>query len=165
MEFLNLLTIEQKFDLLKLIIPILGAIISIFIFYLTKRKEINFKIHEQRKIKYEHYLSLYEKVFSNPDSVKNGELPIGREEWMKIQIGIILYGSDKVIKKIVKMNDIGRSNSNINLNIIVELGELMHLMRKEVGLSNKNVSIRDSLSFFITDIKDKKHDTLFRKWI
>ena len=114
-------------------------------------------------MKYEHYLSLFEKVFADPTTVEEGKLPIEKEEWIKMQIGIILYGSDKVAKKIVEMNEIGRNNNSENPNIIIKLGELMHLMRKEVGLSNKNMSIRDSLSFFITDIKDKKNDFLFKK--
>ncbi|WP_069999655.1 hypothetical protein [Cellulosilyticum sp. I15G10I2] len=164
--FWNSLSTTEQLELIKQIVPtlsiVIGAIISFSIFSLTKRKETNFKVHEQRKIKYENYLSIFQKVLANADLFEKGEIPFDKEEWMEMQIGVIIYGSDKVIKKIVEMNEFSRNEESYDKNLLIlKLGELMHLMRKEVGLSNKEVSIRDSLSFFITDIKDEKFDYLF----
>lgn len=162
--FWKSLSIEQQLELVKQIVPtlsiVIGAIISISIFLLTKKKEINFKVHEQRKIKYENYLELFKKSLINREVINDGKLPFEHEEWMDMQIGLILYGSDKVVKKINELNDIARYPSD-DKNILVALGELMHLMRKEVGLTNKKVSIRDSLSLIITDIKDPQFDKWF----
>ncbi|MTI67507.1 MAG: hypothetical protein FH753_13055 [Firmicutes bacterium] len=162
------LTIEQKLDLLKQIVPtvsiVIGAMVSLFVFSKTKEKEIEFKVHAQRKEKYEKYLAFYQKTLANVDKIKQGELPISREEWIDIQLGLIVYGSEEVIHKTVELNKIGRSKEySNNQMILVKMGELMHIMREEVGLSNKNLSIRDSLSLLITDIFDSKYDDLFSK--
>jgi len=163
-EFWSLLSTDQKFDLVKQLVPILsivvGAIISIVIFYFTKKKEIDFKVHDQRKEKYESYLQFYQKVFANVSNLKEGELPISKEEWMELQLNLVIYGSDKVLKKIVEMNEIGREDGDKNQMILL-LGEIIQLMRKEVGLSNKDLTIRDNLSLFVTDIHDVKYDCIF----
>lgn len=166
-SFFNSLSTTQQVELIKQVVPTasigISAIISFIIFFMTKTKEIKFKVHEQRKIKYEHYLSLFQRTLASPEAIKNGILPVEKEEWMKMQIGIIIYGSDRVIKKIVELNDLSRNpEEKDNQLLIVKLGELMHIMRKEVGLTNKNVSIRDSLSLFIIDIKEDKYNYLFK---
>jgi len=167
-DFWNSLTVEQQVELIKQVVPtlsiVIGAIISIIIFLMTKQKEIKFKIHEQRKIKYDEYLTLFKKTLVNPEIIEKGNLPFNREKWIAMQFGLIIYGSDKVLNKITELNNIARTNQEKNNElIIVKFGELIHIMREEVGLTNKNISIRDSLSLFITDINDEKYDHLFSK--
>lgn len=158
-KFWNLLTLDQKLDLLKQVIPVIsivaGATISIFSFTLTKRKEINFKIHEQRKKKYEECLNFYQKIFSNNS--------FDIEEFIRLQQELYLYGSNKVLLKIIEMNEIGRGNQiDRNDILLVLFGQLLQLMREEIGLTNKQISIRDSLSLFVTDVYDEKYDFLFK---
>ncbi|MBN1467233.1 MAG: hypothetical protein JW924_00775 [Fusobacteriaceae bacterium] len=158
-KFWNLLTLDQKLDLLKQVIPVIsiviGATISIIIFALTKRKEINFKIHEQRKKKYEECLNFYQKIFSNNS--------FDIEEFIRLQQELYLYGSNKVLLKIIEMNEIGKGNQiNRNDILLVLFGQLLQLMREEIGLTNKQISIRDSLSLFVTDVYDEKYESLFK---
>ncbi|MDP8267522.1 MAG: hypothetical protein P9L97_02220 [Candidatus Tenebribacter davisii] len=164
-DFWNSLSANQQISLLQQIVLtlsiIIGAVVSITIFSMTKRKEIKFKVHEQRKDRYKAYLTIYVKALSNPEATIKGTLPMPKEEWAQIQMDLILYGSAKVLYKIIEMNKMGRVCDTTDKNIIIKLGELIHVMRKEVGLTNKKLSIRESLSLFITDIFESKYDYLF----
>ena len=133
------------------------------IFNKNKKKEINFKIHEQRKDKYEEYLELIKKMFSGIKEVKKGELPFKKDEWLDAQFGLLLYASDKVIDK---ANAIRNVNSNDDkYTVLFELGSMILLMRKEIGLDNKDLTIRECLSTFINDINDEKYDESYNSYI
>lgn len=144
-EVWSKLDISGKSDILKVLIPTVGVVIStigsVLIFNKNKKKEINFKIHEQRKDKYEEYLELIKKMFSGIKEVKKGELPFKKDEWLDAQFGLLLYASDKVIDK---ANAIRNVNSNDDkYTVLFELGSMILLMRKEIGLDNKDLTIRE----------------------
>ena len=166
-EFWKSLTTDQKTDIIKVLIPaisvLLGAMISLYTFSRTKKKEINFKIHEQRKIKYEQYLILIKKVFTKVDEINKGEMPIDKEEWYDIQLGIALYGSNIVFKKLNELTNPEQDSNPIDL--VFKLGDLIKVMRKEVGLNNRNLSIRECLSSIVTDIHDPKYDKEYKRYL
>lgn len=166
-EVWSKLDISGKSDILKVLIPTVGVVIStigsVLIFNKNKKKEINFKIHEQRKDKYEEYLELIKKMFSGIKEVKKGELPFKKDEWLDAQFGLLLYASDKVIDK---ANAIRNVNSNDDkYTVLFELGSMILLMRKEIGLDNKDLTIRECLSTFINDINDEKYDESYNSYI
>ncbi|MCK5050221.1 MAG: hypothetical protein KAS53_00680 [Candidatus Cloacimonetes bacterium] len=165
-DFWNSLSTQQQVSLIPQIVItlsiVIGAVVSLIVFSMTKRKEIKFKIHEQRKNRYEAYLTIFTKALSNPQATLKGDLPMPKEEWAQIQMDLILYGSEKVLKKIIEMNEMGRVGDTTDKNIIIKVGELTHIMRKEVGLTNKKLSIRESMSLFITDIFEPEYDYLFK---
>lgn len=161
------LDISGKADILKVLIPTVGIAIStlgtVLIFNKNRKKEINFKIHEQRKDKYEEYLKLIKKVFANAKGIGKNKLPFKEEEWLNAQFGLLLYASDKVIDK---ANAIRNVNQNDNTyTVLFELGSMILLMRKEIGLENKDLTIRECLSAFINDINDKKYDEFYNNYI
>lgn len=165
MELWNNLTTSEKTDILKVLIPTIGVIIStlgsVIIFSKNKKKEINFKIHEQRKDKYEEYLKLIKKIFANVKSNKK-DIPFKEEEWLNAQFGLLLYASDKVIEK---ANAIRSGQHEDSHTILFELGDMILLMRKEIGLDNKNITIRECLSSFINDINNTEYDEPYKKYL
>lgn len=179
MDFINQLTDDQKYELLKLLIKnqsegilkiliptiplVIGSIVTIWIFYNTKKKEINFKIHEQRKAKYEEYLEMIKQIFSNVDSINSGNLPFDRDKWIGIQFGMSLYASDKVFKKVMQLSIVSEHDDPIIL--VFKLGELIKLMRKEVGLNDKNISIRECLSPIIHDIYNDENTKKYKLYM
>lgn len=166
-EFWLGLTKDQQIKLITsifTIIPIvIGAIISIYQFSKTKQKDIDFKLHEQRKEKYEEFLKILEKIISNTGQIEDGEMPFGQEEWMDLQLGMTMYASETVFKKYLDFIRITQEQQSIAG--VVALGELILLMRKEVGFSDSKLTSRDCLRTFITDIEDPKYDKVFNEKI
>lgn len=161
------LDISGKTDVLKVLIPTVGVAIStlgtVLIFNKNRKKEINFKIHEQRKNKYEEYLKLIKKVFANAKGNGKNKLPFKEEEWLDAQFGLLLYASDKVIDKANAIRNVNQGDDTYTA--LFELGSMILLMRKEIGLENKDLTIRECLSAFINDIKDKKYDKSYNSYI
>ncbi|TVX94125.1 hypothetical protein [Paenibacillus agilis] len=170
-SYLMNLTAEQKFDLIKTLIPslmtglsvIIGAFVTVYQINKNKKKEIDFKIHEQRKEKYEELIRIFRDIFVGAQSILEGEIPIDKTHWLNSQLGMTLYGSAEVIKKINKLNEVARAQKSAT-EILVSFGELILEMRKEVGFNDENLSVRECLSLYITDIKESKYDQAFQEY-
>lgn len=169
-SYLLNLTYEQKFELIKSFVPsimtglsvIIGALLTVYQIYRNKKKEIEFKIHEQRKNKYEELIKILRDILVSVGG-DEGEVPINRTQWLNTQLGMTIYGSKNVIKKINKMNEEARAQRS-STEILICFGELILEMRKEVGFDDRGLTIRDCLSLYITDIKDKKYDNIFKEY-
>ena len=157
------LTKDQQIKLISAaftIIPIvIGAMISVYQFSKTKEKDIEFKQHEQRKEKYEEFLKVLEKIFCNVKQVENGEMPFEQEEWFDLQLGMTMYASEEVFRKYLDFTRINQEQQSIEG--VVALGDLILLMRKEVGFSDSKLTSRDCLRTFITDIENPSYDEVF----
>lgn len=96
-------------------------------------------------------------------NINKGKISIKEAEWFDAQFGLILYASDEVYRKALNAT---RSTENTPTEMLFELGALIKLMRKEVGLSSEEeITIRECLSIFITDINDSKYDKEYEKYI
>lgn len=166
-EVWSKLGISGKTDILKVLIPTVGIAIStlgsVLIFNKNKKKEINFKIHEQRKNKYEEYLKLIKKMFASARGNEKGKLPFKEEEWLDAQFGLLLYASDKVVDKANAIRNVDPNDDKYA--VLFELGGMILLMRKEIGLDNKDLTIRECLSAFINDINDPKYDKYYNNYL
>jgi len=170
-SILKNLTDQQYFELLKAIIPsimtgfsiLVGAFLTVYQIYRNKKKEIDFKIHEQRKEKYEELIRIFRDILASVKSGVEGELPFDHTHWLNTQLGMTLYGSQNVIMKINKLNEEARAQKS-STEILCCFGELILEMRKEVGFNDKGLSIRECLSLYITDIKDPKFDQAFNEY-
>lgn len=161
------LDISGKADILKVLIPTVGVAIStlgsVLIFNKNKKKEINFKIHEQRKNKYEEYLQLIKRMLTSIKGNAKDKLPFKEEEWLNAQFGLLLYASDKVIDKANAIRNVNPNDDKYT--VLFELGSMILLMRKEIGLDNKDLTIRECLSAFINDINNEKYDKPYNDYI
>ncbi|TQR47207.1 hypothetical protein [Paenibacillus popilliae] len=170
-SYLISLTSEQKFDLIKTLIPsfmtglsvIIGAFVTVYQINKNKIKEIGFKIHEQRKEKYEELIRIFRDVLVNAQSILEGEIPFDKTHWLNSQLGMTLYGSTEVIKKVNKLNEVARAQRPAT-EVLICFGELILEMRKEVGFNNKGLSVRECLSLYITDINESKYDRAFQEY-
>jgi hypothetical protein len=145
------------------VVQFLAIIISAFIvgyqLKSAKTNEIDFKIHEIHKEQYQKLIDLIKPIFI---AVKNQEkYEINQTEWTDVQMGMSMYASEHVLKAYTKLlrSSLERKDS---LLINRQIGDLILLMRKEVGLNDKNLTSRDVLSPFINDIYNPKYDEYFR---
>lgn len=168
MDILSGLSKDQEIELINSLITaavtavsiLIGVALTVYQLSKNKRKEIDFKIHEQRKIKYEELLRLIREIFVNSKEINQGKMPIDRSQWLDIQLGMTVYASQRVIKLMIIWMNEARSEKP-PAEILLNFGEIILQMRKEVGFNDKNLSIRECLSLFITDIYDQKYDYLF----
>jgi hypothetical protein len=128
----------------------------------AKKLEIDSKIHEQRKVQYNELISLFKKMFI---AIKNPEKDIGttevfsQEEWININFNMSIYASENVFKAYLKMMKTAKENPMM---AVKSLGDLILIMRKEVGYDDSTLTSRQVLSTFINDIDSPDNDKFFK---
>lgn len=104
-------------------------------------------------------------IFANPNQISKGKFPMDRNQWLEIQLGIMVYASQDIFKKYLQIVYSGQSeDEERGYKALLSLGELILAMRKEVGFNDDKLSIRECLSTIVTDINDKKYDEVFKRY-
>lgn len=131
----------------------------------AKIREIESKVYEQRKEGYSKLLALFTKIFAaSKGSPKiddlEGVLGLSPKEYLEIQIVMSTVASEEVLKTysdIIKASQEGEAMLAVR-----RLGDMLLMIRKDVGIKDKDLSNRDVLSNFINDIHDAKYDKYFK---
>lgn len=145
----------------------------------TKEREIDFKVHQQRKEQYSKLIHLLIQIFAsvkntttalnqkeNANTKEDTNCPFSQNDWFDVQLGMSMYASEEVLKAYLTMMDASRQKSEPPMMINIRLGNLILMMRKEVGFKDsKNLTCRDVLGTFITDINDPIYDRYFESSI
>lgn len=158
-------------------IALLSVIITILIFIITRRVEIRYKKHDDKKVQYLKLIDLMQKTFSTPKKDKKGEIVLSDETkrlFFDTGASLLLYGSKRIYRQYLLFREI-TTNPLIkqckyykdNL-VIYIMADILVTMRKEVGLSYFN-SIRnnEALAFFVNDISSNpiaKEDAMNAKF-
>lgn len=174
-EFWLSLTQDNQVAILTTLATVLsifvGAGISIWQIRVTKQREIEERVHEQRKERYEQLLNIVQEILVNTTNIQRGQLPFDRKKWLDLQFGMATYASTEVYQKYIEFRQTAERLDKIKnqgkkpdgMALVVLLGKIVLLMRKEVGLAEGNINVRDFLSTFINDINDPEYDYLFEK--
>jgi hypothetical protein len=104
---------------------------------------------------------MIQKIFMNPAQISKGKFPFDRDQWLDIQMGLMVYASQDVFKKYLQVVHSG-SEEDRGFRSLKSLGELIMAMRKEVGFNDDKLTTRECLSTIIFDINDKKYDDVFK---
>lgn len=159
---MGLISIDQRIQLGSVIVQFLAIVASgLFVGYQiksAKTSEIEFKVHELHKEQYSKLIDLLKKALMAIKDQK--KYKIDQNEWLDVQMGMSMYASGKVLKAYINLIKLSQENKNPML-VTKQIGDLILLMRKEVGLEDSNLTGRDVLSTFITDINDSKYDQYF----
>jgi len=129
----------------------------------AKKREIEFKIHQQRKEIYSKLVRIFIQILvasrnSDNNFDPTSDLPFGQEEWLDAQLGLSMYASRDVLNA---YNEFIKTTQVDKIAGLRKFGELILKMRAEVGLDDSNISSRQILSNFITDINDSSYDKYF----
>ena len=142
-------------------IALLSVIITVLIFVFTRRAEIRYKKHDDKKVQYLKLIKLLEIMFASAKS-KSGSLELTdelRAQFFDTGASLLLYGSKKIYRLYLLFREYTTNpligcckyyNSNDTLHI---MSEILVTIRKEVGLSNFNsIANNEALAFFVNDI-------------
>ena len=163
------ITDQSAFDDRLKIITALAQITSIAIAALaisyqvqsTKEREIQFKIHQQRKETYEDLLKVLEKIIKLSKE-KDPELISKMEpDWRELRPKLIIYASPEVIAAYKAIEHAGLETRSDAYAPVRRIAELYLQMRSEVGFAAEDVPTRQLLSFIITDINESQYNILF----
>jgi len=156
------ISIDQWIQISSVVVQFLAIVASgLFVGYQiksAKTSEIEFKVHELHKEQYSKLIDLLKKALMSIKDQKNYE--INQNEWLDVQMGMSMYASGKVLKAYINLLKSSQENKD-SIAVNRQIGDLILLMRKEVGLEDSNLTSRDVLSTFITDINDSKYDQYF----
>jgi len=129
----------------------------------AKKREIEFKIHQQRKEQYAKLLNLLKNIFTasknsqgNPDQMT---FNFDQDYWFDVQLGMSMYVSEDVLKAYIHLTKTAKENPIMSVR---ELGDILLIMRKKVGFKDSNLSSRQVLSTFINDIYLPQYDEYFK---
>ncbi|HZK71267.1 MAG TPA: hypothetical protein VFD03_07080 [Clostridia bacterium] len=157
-QLLQTLTIDQALQIFSILAS--GAFVGLQI-KSSKKLEIDSKIHQQRKEQYKSLIDLLKKIFimaKNPTNI-DVDMAFTQDEWFNVNLGMSLYASGSVFKAYSDMKKTSIENPKM---AIRKLGDLIVIMRKEVGLDDSTLTSRQILSAFINDIDSPEHDYMFK---
>jgi hypothetical protein len=131
----------------------------------AKIREIESRVYEQRKEGYSRLLALFTKIFAASKGQPKiddleGVLGLSPKEYLEIQIVLSTIASEDVLNtysEIIKASQEGES-----MLAVKKLGDMLLMIRKDVGIKDRTLSNRDVLSNFINDIHDPKYDKYFK---
>jgi hypothetical protein len=129
----------------------------------TKEREIQFRIHQQRKETYEEFLKMMEnisKMTKEKDPDISGKI---ETDLRKLRPKLIVYASPKVIDIYTLIIKAGLEKKGDNITTAKRMAELYRHIRSEVGFSEEDVPTRQLLSLFITDIYESQYNVIFDK--
>ncbi len=134
----------------------------------TKEREMEFKIHQQRREIYLQLLDFIAKLFGaikSQGSTVDATTIINHKEFLDLHFKMIPFASKEVIEiySKIKNPDTEALNKDPGAWAILNLGRLFKQMRKEIGFQEGYIPVRQLLSLWMTDVYDKKYDVLFMK--
>ncbi|MGB7605553.1 MAG: hypothetical protein WBL93_08770 [Lutisporaceae bacterium] len=144
-------------------IAFLSIIVTLILYILGKRSELNLKKHESKKQQYIKLITLLEKVFSeNLPKDKSGNFkltPEIRKDFFDLGSSLLLYGSKKLYKQYIFYRELA-TNPIIERSKYYDDGILMYVIadmlttiRKEVGLNKlDSITSVESLAFFVNNV-------------
>ena len=143
-------------------VALLSVIITVLIFIFSRRAEIRYKKHDDKKVQYLKLIELMEKNLSGARKNKKGEIVLSddlRKLFFDTGASLLMYGSKKVYRLYVLFREFTSNplikkckyyKEDVALHI---MSEILVTMRKEVGLSYfSSVSNNEALAFFVNDI-------------
>ncbi len=159
-------------------IALLSVIITVLIFVISRRAEIRYKKHDDKKVQYLKLIDLTQKTLTVHKKDKKGEVILSdelRRQFFDTGASLLLYGSKKIYRQYLLFREF-TSNPLIKQCkyykddiIMYIMAEILRTMRKEVGLSYFNsIASNEALAFFINDIssnpvaKETAMDAKFR---
>lgn len=145
-------------------IALLSVVITVLIFVLTRRAELRYKKHDDKKVQYLKLISLMEKIWTNVKKDKKGNITLTEEvkhQFFDTGSSLLLYGSKKIYRQYVFFR-VFTTNPLIKQCKYYDDGLALYIisdiflrMRKEVGLSCfNNLDDNEALAFFINDISN-----------
>lgn len=168
-------------------IALLSVIITVFIFILSRRSELKYKKHDDRKNQYRKLIELLNDIFMNskkdeksvkPNAAKKPSFQITdkmKAQFFDVGSSLLLYGSKKLYKQYIFFREFASHPyvphcKYYNDNLVVYLmADMLTTMREEVGLSSFNtIQSQEALSFFVNDMsnnpiaKAQAYDAKFR---
>jgi len=137
-------------------ITILGIVINSIISVFLKAFEYRNKAREEMRAKMEKpYASLVNSIFDVLMGVKSTQ-PMSEAEMAKrlteFSKEVILYGSNKVVKKWSAYRTSAAKLSSIDN--LKRLESVLYAIRKDLGFKKKGMNEGDILSLFVNDVKD-----------
>lgn len=159
-------------------IALLSVIITVLIFVITRRAELRYKKHDDKKVQYLKLIDLMEQTLSNPKKGKNGEVTLSQETkklFFDTGASLLLYGSKRIYRQYLLFREftnnplIKQCKYYDDRIVMFVMADILMTMRKEVGLSYFNsIKNNEALAFFINDIssnpiaKENAMDAKFR---
>lgn len=159
-------------------IALLSVIITVLIFVITRRAELRYKKHDDKKVQYLKLIDLMEQTLSNPKKGKNGEVTLSPETkklFFDAGASLLLYGSKRIYRQYLLFREftnnplIKQCKYYDDRIVMFVMADILMTMRKEVGLSYFNsIKNNEALAFFINDIssnpiaKENAMDAKFR---
>lgn len=137
-------------------VTVLGIVANSIVSIILKTSEYRNKIKSDLRSKmekpYSDFINLIFDILEKTkksERIEEGELT---KRYFCLSKGIILYGSNKVIKKwSIYKNSLNESNS---LETITQLEDVLCAIREDLGTKKKGLKKGDILSLFVNDIKD-----------
>ena len=158
-------TFDGKIRILTILAPFTSvAIAAIGISYQvqsTKEREIQFKIHQQRKETYEEFLALLEKVMKLS---KEGDKEVGRkmeDDYRALRPKLITYASPVVISIYTDIIDPRLQQNRDSISTVKKYVELFLQIRSEAGFAGEDLPTRQLVSLILTDINEPIYNNIF----
>lgn len=159
-------------------IALLSMAITLLVFILSRRSELKYKKHDDRKVQYIKLIKLMEQFIIGGKKDSNGEMQISddlKKQFFDSGASLLLYGSKALYRQYLLFREFS-SNPLVryskyyeNALIIYVIADVLKTMRKEVGLSTfSNIHANEALGFFVNEItnnpnaKNKAHEAKFR---
>lgn len=159
-------------------VALLSVIITVLIFVATRRAEIRYKKHDDKKVQYLKLIDLMQQTLTGFKKNKQGEVILSddmRKLFFDTGASLLLYGSKKIYRQYLLFREfttnplIKQCKYYKDSIVMYIMADILRMMRKEVGLSYFNsIGGNEALAFFVNDIssnpiaKENAMDALFR---
>lgn len=158
-------TFSDKIGILTMLAPFTSiAIAAIGISYqveATKRREIQFRIHQQRKETYEEFLRVLEKLMKFTKQGEKDAVNKIEDDYRAIRPKLIIYASPEIISIYIDIIDPKKQKERDPILTVMKYAELYSKIRSEAGFTGEDVPTRRLVSLIITDINDPQYNGLF----
>lgn len=130
----------------------------------TNEREIQFRVHQQRKDTYEELIKLMEKMFKLTKAGSTDFSSI-EDDYRSVRPKMIIYASPQVVAAYTAIQTASSHSGQKNDSMLAvkRMIQLYSQIRSEVGFTDKDVPTRRVLSLILTDIDDPKYDSIFDK--
>ncbi|ODR33130.1 hypothetical protein [Eisenbergiella tayi] len=159
-------------------IALLSVIITVVVFIISRRSELKYKKHDDKKVQYLKLIKLMEEIFMGFKKDKKGDIQLSNElkkQFFDSGSSLLLYGSKKLYRQYLFFrefanNPLVKQCKYFQDNLIIYImSDILTTMRKEVGLSAFNsIHANEALGFFVNDVtnnpiaKEKAYEAKFR---
>jgi hypothetical protein len=127
---------------------------------MTKRREIQFKIHQQRKEANEEFLIVLEKLMKFTKQEDKDVVGKIEDDYRALRPKLITYASPEVISIFTNIIDPKQQNRDPILTA-KKYSELFLRIRSEAGFAGEDVPTRQLVSLILTDIYEPIYNDIF----